>query len=217
MALRVDGENWPTLPAAAPAFAEAWHDLHRDGFKLRSRALTTTLYTRLLVADSFLHGIGGGKYDELTDELLGRFYGVEPPRFLVLSATLLLPLEGYAATPEQHRRLARQLRDLQWNPQRHLPPPPATAATALAADKNRLIADLDGTAPVGRQRHQALRRLTADLQPFVAGVRQRLREELAASDAALHANAILRRRDYAFCLYPESLVRPFCQQFLRPD
>ena len=62
------------------------------------------------MAESFLHGIGGGKYDELTDELLRRFYGVEPPRFLVLSATLLLPLRRFSATEEERRSVERELR-----------------------------------------------------------------------------------------------------------
>src|SRR5262249_2863990 len=47
---------------------------------------------RLFLADLFVHGIGGGKYDEITDELVRRFYGGEPPDFLVLSATLWLPV-----------------------------------------------------------------------------------------------------------------------------
>ena len=64
----------------------------RQGQKVRSRALTNTLFARLFLADLFVHGIGGGKYDELTDDIIRRFYGCEPPAFLVLSATRLLPL-----------------------------------------------------------------------------------------------------------------------------
>ena len=51
------------------------------GCKVRSRALTTTLFARLLLADLFLHGIGGGKYDELTDELMRRFFGCRAAGF----------------------------------------------------------------------------------------------------------------------------------------
>ena len=89
---------------------------------MRSRALTNTLYARLFLSDLFIHGIGGGKYDELTDELIRRFYGCEPPEFLILSATRLLPLPAPPVRPEDHRRLVRELRDLHWNPQRHRPP-----------------------------------------------------------------------------------------------
>src|SRR5439155_1393714 len=72
------------------------------------------------LADLFIHGIGGAKYDELTDEIARRFYGCEPPRYLILSATLLLPLRAFPARPAEGQHLARELRDLHYNPQRHL-------------------------------------------------------------------------------------------------
>src|SRR5262249_12888486 len=122
--LRAGDEPWPALPfpsegRAAEAVA-AWQALEGRGFKARSRALTTTLYARLFLADLFMHGIGGGKYDELTAELIRRFHGCEPPAFVVLSATLWLPLPGTPARPDDCRRLARELRDVHYNPQRHL-------------------------------------------------------------------------------------------------
>ena len=33
-----------------------------------------------VLSDLFIHGIGGAKYDELTDEIIRRFFGIEPPR-----------------------------------------------------------------------------------------------------------------------------------------
>ncbi len=69
-------------------------DLPARGIKLRTRALLTTLFGRLLLSDLFMHGIGGGKYDELTDLLIARFFGLEPPGFLVLSGTLHLPVDA---------------------------------------------------------------------------------------------------------------------------
>ena len=53
-------------------------DLPSQGIKLRSRALATTLFARLVLADLFIHGIGGAKYDQLTDELIRRFFGLVP-------------------------------------------------------------------------------------------------------------------------------------------
>jgi hypothetical protein len=215
--LRSDGEAWPALPSDPPALAPAWRELRRQGFKIRSRALVTTLYTRLFVADTFIHGIGGGKYDELTDEIVRRFYGIEPPGFVILSATLLLPLPAFAATEAQSQELARTLRDLRWNPQRHLAEPGVDGqAGELAARKRTLLAELVPGAPVGRQRHVLLRQLTDQLGPFFHGAREATAARLAEADAQLRANAVLRRRDYPFCLYPEKLLRGFCEKFLKP-
>jgi hypothetical protein len=212
--LRSDGESWPTLPADPAALAAQWRTLRGHGFKLRSRALLTTLFTRLCVADLFLHGIGGGKYDELTDEIVRRFFGIEPPPFAVLSATLLLPLATFPATESRHRDLARELRDLRWNPQRHLVGVDGPGGELLGA-KRAVLAELQAGGHVGRERHRLLRRLTDELEPHVRGEEEAVARHLADVDAELRANAILQRRDYAFCLYPEALLRGFCEQFLR--
>ncbi len=152
--LRVGDEPWPALPLREPA--EAWAERERQGLKVRSRALTNTLYARLFLSDLFIHGIGGGKYDELTDELIRRFYECEPPAYLILSATRLLPLPAPPARPEDHRRLTRALRDLHWNPQRHLPSGDGTMQE-LEDRKKSLIAETPADAIGRRDRYHALR------------------------------------------------------------
>ena len=67
-------------------------DSRGDGVCLRPRALLTTMYTRLILGDAFIHGIGGGKYDQLTDSIIQEFFGVTPPGVIVASATLRLPV-----------------------------------------------------------------------------------------------------------------------------
>jgi hypothetical protein len=217
--LRAGDEPWPPLPfpgegRAAEAVA-AWQALEGRGFKARSRALTTTLYARLFLADLFLHGIGGGKYDELTDELIRRFYGLEPPAYIVLSATRWLPLRAARVGPEDRRRLTRELRDVHYNPQRHLGGLDHDAGLReLAERKQEWIARQPAGAAGRRRRFEALRALTAQLRAPLEGRERRLREDLERCERQLRANAVLHRRDYAFCLYPEAVLRPFCTQFL---
>ena len=67
-------------------------------WKVRTRALTTTLFARLFLGDLFIHGIGGAKYDELGDEVARGFLGAPPPPFLTLSLTLWLGLPDDPAT-----------------------------------------------------------------------------------------------------------------------
>jgi hypothetical protein len=67
-------------------------DARLQGVKLRPRALLTTLFARLLLSDQFIHGIGGAKYDQLTDAIFERFLGLNPPEFITATATLRLPL-----------------------------------------------------------------------------------------------------------------------------
>lgn len=65
--------------------------LLRNQLRIGPRALTLTLFMRLFVADVFVHGIGGGRYDQITDRLIRAKFGIEPPRFGVTTATMFLP------------------------------------------------------------------------------------------------------------------------------
>jgi hypothetical protein len=220
LALRVGTEPWPELsanPNADPVgLVQEWQALEQRGFKVRSRALTNTLFARIFLADLFIHGIGGGKYDELTDEIVRRFYGYEPPRYLVLSATLLLPLPILPARPAECRRLSWERRDLYYNPQRHLGAGKTAGTTLdLAAQKQAWIAHKPTNAEARRTRFQTLRALTEQLRASVSGRLRTLEQEIARCSQQLQGNAILQRRDYAFCLYPETMLRSFCTHFLR--
>lgn len=211
--LRVGDEEWPSLARSSARLIESWRELETRGCKVRSRALTNTIYARLFLGDLFLHGIGGGKYDELTDELIRHFYGVEPPGYMVLSATLLLPLPAYPASIEDHRRLTRAVRDLYYNPQRHSDRG-GSPLSEMAAQKQRWIEREPSDHRERRERFEALRSLTEQLRaPLTSRIQERERERVEC-EQQLQANAILQRRDYAFCLYPEAMLRPFCTQFL---
>jgi hypothetical protein len=89
-------------------------------WRLRPRALTLTIWARLFLADLFIHGIGGAKYDRISDAIIADYFGLEAPEMACVSATLLLDLPQTSTTPETIRDLRRSLRGLEWNPQRAL-------------------------------------------------------------------------------------------------
>jgi hypothetical protein len=215
--LRLGEGGIEPLPGGTPEKSvAAWQALEKAGYKIRTRALTTTLFARLFLGDVFMHGIGGGIYDGITDSVIRRFYRMEPPRFMVLSATLLLPFPGHPVEVEDCRRLARLARHLVCNPQKHLDLVRADLEQArwLAEQKEMWIARTGATRRERRQRYLALRDLTQRLCSFLEEpIRARFREvELCRRH--VQANALLRRRDYAFCWYPEKLVRDFCTEFM---
>ena len=65
--------------------------LRQHDLRLAPRALTLTTFLRLLLADQFVHGIGGGRYDQVADRLIADHFKIEPPRFSVTTATLYFP------------------------------------------------------------------------------------------------------------------------------
>jgi hypothetical protein len=83
-------------PAAdAHAAAEALGTyLQQAKLRLSPRALTLTMFLRLLLVDQFVHGIGGGRYDQVSDRVIERFFGIAAPAFCVTTATLYFPTAG---------------------------------------------------------------------------------------------------------------------------
>jgi hypothetical protein len=65
--------------------------LIRNQLRLAPRALTLTLFLRLFVVDQFVHGIGGGQYDQVTDRIIASHFALAPPAFSVTTATMYLP------------------------------------------------------------------------------------------------------------------------------
>jgi hypothetical protein len=170
------------------------------------------MFARLFLGDLFLHGIGGGKYDHLTDAILSRFYSARPPGYLIVSGTLRLPIPGRPATLEDRRRLARQLRDLRYNPQRWLPP--GHPLEGLAQEKRTWIHFEPSTRAERRERFFQLRRLTDELHTPFTDQEEELSGKLAGINHRLAVNAVLRRRDYSLCMYPADRVKDFCLPWL---
>ncbi|MCR4413096.1 MAG: hypothetical protein NUV77_11810 [Thermoguttaceae bacterium] len=197
---------------------EQWVALGRR-VKIRSRALVTTLWARIALGDLFLHGIGGAKYDQVTDAVMARFFGMRPPAILVLSATLQLPIARRRVTPDHARAIDRRLRDLVWHPERCLagmtPDQGHGEVEVLIAAKRRWI-ETSQTPQNARMRWREIRRINEALQPWLADERQRLlacREQLAL---ALRAEKILGSREHSFCLYPAETLRGFFREVLGP-
>jgi hypothetical protein len=212
--LRAGNELWPAISLKDPL--PGWRALSAAGYKLRTRALTTTMFARLFLAELFIHGIGGGTYDEVTDEIIRRFYRIEPPAFLTVSATLLLPFRRSRVEERSCRDLARELRDLRWNPQRHLAEVSAGDGAREWADaKTAWIARACHNRAERRQRFETLRMLSGKLQPVLEESARGLKTRLQSCRAATAVERVLGRRDFAFCLYPEPVLQELFATFLR--
>ncbi len=189
--------------------AEQLAALASQGIKLRTRALITTMMARLMLGDLFLHGIGGAKYDQLTDRLIQNFFGLQPPSFLVASATLRLPIARPDVDASALRLNAQALRGLEFHPESYLQSTNGQAPAewhTLARQKRQWI---DTTADAGsaQTRCQAIRDSNARMQPLVAARKDELLTERDQLQRQIKADRVLRSREFAFCLYPEQQLR----------
>ena len=141
----------------------------------------------------------------------------------MLSATRWLPLPRAAATPDDCRRLQHDLRDVHYNPQRHLDEV-ADRRDAGSAGVELASASRNGsrvnrhTPPSAANASACCAALTDELRRPLRPREEQLRQQLLLCQRQLRANAVLQRRDYSFCLFPADVLRPFCSQFLTtPD
>jgi hypothetical protein len=172
------------------------------GVKLRTRALATTLFARLMLSDLFLHGIGGAKYDQVTDDIALRFFGFSLPEFATASATLRLPIARPAVRHESMREMRQHLRDLAYHPERFLSASLASAVAETAVREKTRWLETTKTPQNARARHQAIANANAALQPLVATQRDELERSRNEIEHRLAVDSILNSREYSFCLFP---------------
>jgi hypothetical protein len=203
-----DLRRWQT---AEPALA------HAVSAGLRPRALTLTIWARSFLADLFVHGIGGAKYDRISDIFIRRYYQIEPPGICCVSATLRLDLPAHPATDHDLREAERRSRDLRHNPQRYLAR--ARELEPLVAEENELVARGEALRERARRdrfarRHvfdqiQAVKRKLADFDPRIAEGLAAERERIAHD---LAENKVVLSREYFIGLFRREALQFLCDR-----
>ncbi|MDA8563465.1 hypothetical protein N9L06_03330 [Mariniblastus sp.] len=193
------------LEVEAGDLPSALSELAQQHVAIRPRALSTTLYSRLVLSDLFLHGIGGAKYDQLTDLITSDFFGVTLPSFSTLTATMRLPLGVPVVGQADCSEIRQQLRQRRFHPDRFINSTEVDLAEAATwIDQKRTVIGSKELTP--SERHEAINEANSKLQPFVAEQAEMLHQELANVHAQIHNSKILNSREYSFCLFPDALI-----------
>lgn len=214
--------------ARAAAHQSSW-PLETAGWRVRPRALALSAFMRLVLADLFIHGIGGAKYDEMMEEFSQRFFGVAPAPACCVTATVrrydVKPIE--AANALRHAR--RVLRDAWENPQRHfagLPPGLLSRRAALLERGAELAQRRRERRAAGRmddpeeilertERRRVYLDLIAAREALASAARDgiaRLETQVAAARLALSAARAAGDRECFFGLLPLATLRKLAER-----
>lgn len=182
------------------------------GIKIRPRALITTMYARLLLSDLFIHGIGGAKYDELTDLIIRRFFEIEPPAYMTATATFRLPIERPEVTLADVERCRLRIRETRYRPESFLREPLVMQDAgmqqrleALAAEKRDYLARHDlRRAP--RAVFQKLDRMNRAMNALLRPVEEALHAELTRLGELARQARVLAQREFSFVLFPSEIL-----------
>ncbi len=189
--------------------ASQWLELQADGVCLRPRALLTTMYLRIIVSDLFIHGIGGGKYDQLTDGIALDFFGIKPSSMAVATATLHLPLgdkwptETALEPVDLENQLANE-RDKLWQIRYHADQKAVLSTDEqkqLASRKHELLANIPPRGEKWRW-HREMTAVNKRLSELAAAQADQARRELEHLTELQRDRRILQSRETSFCLFP---------------
>ncbi len=179
--------------------------------QLRPRALALTLWARLLVADWFVHGIGGAKYDRINDAIMTDYYGIAPPHMACVSATLHLGLPFAEITAQDVQERRRRVRDVHWNPQRYVKG--AGEVARLVARREQAVARAvelaerhAGDRSARRRCFEEIRGITEALRVHCGETLGRVEAEWRSAERALAARRLAEGREYFFGLYPRGAL-----------
>ncbi|MFK7738071.1 MAG: hypothetical protein AB8B50_18740 [Pirellulaceae bacterium] len=192
-----------------------WLDLQMDGVQIRPRALLTTMYLRLFMSQVFVHGIGGGKYDQVTDNIIRNFFSVDAPPMAVATATLHLPLlTGASASVDSIQQQIQQFRTRLWD----LKHSPEQLDVDLGPDFRQLCLDksalIKSIPPRGEkwQWHQDLKKVSSALAACTDNLRDETTKQIAGLEKQLRSATIAESREYAWPLFTESELIPHLKQ-----
>jgi hypothetical protein len=127
-----------------------------------------------------------------------------------MTSWLGLPLDP--ASPERLHAVDRLLRDLTFNPDRHLEGELTPEILGWVEAKRSAIDGPVETRPQRLARFAAIRRSNEALQPFVREQRERRLAERTRLRDGLRRNAFARNREYSFVLHSGKRLRDAMRQ-----
>jgi hypothetical protein len=207
----------PIAPETSPSkWVDALSRMEEHAIRFRPRAIITTLVSRMLVADVFVHGIGGAAYDQITDEIVRRLTGCDPPRYAMVSGTLRLPAAAVYEGParlDPEAQLAdvnRLLRDLEFHPERHLQPLDGQPDEVrdLVAEKWRWI-ETHPTVTLAKRRCREIRAANARLGFHTRSARSDLLGRVGPLATSMRARNVLASRAHPWCFFAEKTLKTF--------
>jgi hypothetical protein len=213
--IRLDADG-QALAALAPAALSSSRNLETPwpfeaaGYTIRPRALMLSSFVRLFVADLFVHGIGGARYDEVTDDLIRRFLGIELPPIACVTATAHLPIAAPDVDAAAVQAARITLRDMHYNPQRHF----ANLPAKLLDQRESLILRSDGMRGSGPRYHtirkaifHEIRELNARLVASRTAEIEGQKQTITQREHAARQAAVARDREYFFALQPRETLQ----------
>lgn len=189
------------------------NELVQIGYRLRPKAVSLTLFVRLFLADWFVHGVGGARYEYIVDRIIEDYYGIRGLCFGVATATVTLPLAGqndYVLETTSELKLLQRI--LKYNPEKHISDRLCCAepVKSLIARKKHLVQTTKGRdlpPQVKRSAYKSIAQINEHLRQFAQSSLAGANEQTSLSRQNDLSHRVREYREFFFGLFPEETLR----------
>jgi hypothetical protein len=194
--------------------------IRQSNCRLRPKAVTLTLFTRLFLADWFVHGIGGALYENITDHILNEYYKIKNLRFGVSTATMTLPIfEHTNSTTESIAELKHSLQKAKHNPERFINEYLINKepVISLLAEKKRLVQTAKDRSLSPETRKSAFTLIFSvnkNLAKYAGEKLHSLDKKIKLVQNRIQSDHVLNYREYFFGLFPEKILKDVTQKIM---
>ena len=175
---------------------------------LRPRAITLSAIMRSEHCDLFIHGTGGGVYDQVTERWWQDWMGEDLAPMAVVSADIYMPFDVPTASKAELSHAHWFRHHLLHNPDRHFEPT-SEEERALVREKRDLLDAMDADRDK-RRRAKAFKRIhaiNAELSNLHREAWHEIKTNHWLTRVGVTNAAYAHRRDWCFALYPEEQLR----------
>ena len=188
----------------ANCILEELHQTITSEICVRPKALMTTMFCRLIISDLFIHGVGGAKYDQLTDAITQQLFKINLPTYITATATFQITKDDTTGFADSIAETKQKLRNLQFHPETFVEIPDSSATIWIDQKKSWIKKEL----PSGQRlmRHHAISEANQNLQNYVSQTIEELNRQLVELQRNQANSKVTNCREYSFGLYNPELI-----------
>jgi hypothetical protein len=165
-----------------------------EDYEIRPKALLLTMFMRMFVGSIFIHGVGGGNYDQVTDAVIREYYDCKPPTYIVATRTEFLPIGGDQDIDERIRQAKGELRNMRFNPDEYV-----EENNSLAVEKKAILSKAKNKTT--KDEYRRLKEIRQILVEDIKGFIEDKEKEIGLLEQERSRLERVRRRDFPYFFY----------------
>ncbi len=175
------------------------------------KAVTLTMFLRLFLSDFFIHGKGGGRYEEVSEKIFENFFQMKASPYSTASITMNLNnLKGFSLPNIDEKGLEAKIRDTVFSPEKFLPD-----TNFLTLEKKSLQAQFSDPNVNKKELHQKIQglneKMTLELKSEIDEL-EKLKRELPE---LLKTKEVFESRILPFFYYDLSEIEDYLSSNLK--